>query len=168
MAMDGEMVPIKKWITYSGARPIEGPTEQGQWINDNGGFDRDLSILVLAKKVQFTNKVQPICLPNVENKDISNTVTFVSGWGNTKLRKSGNRIEDYGGSDIPKRSQMIVITKRNCSANYRYCQHCQKSTMICATANRKYNVTINEDACRGDSGGKIFDVFKTAVLCIEA
>ena len=148
------MVPIKKWITYKGARPNIGPIQHGNWSDDDGGVDRDISIIVLAWKVKFTAKVQSICLPQVVNKDISNTITYVSGWGHTKLRRSANKIVDYGGSDVPKRAKLIVISSRNCRADYFFCEHCRKSTMICAYANREYNVTVNEDACRGDSGGK--------------
>lgn len=44
----------------------------------------DIALLRLSKKVQFTDYIQPICLPvesSLRNKDLSGMSLDVAGWG---------------------------------------------------------------------------------------
>ena len=62
--LDNGVVEIKKWITHKDAKQLSGDLPQGKWLKEFGGVDTDISILVLSKKVQLNNKIQPACLPS--------------------------------------------------------------------------------------------------------
>ena len=157
-AGDGEKVRISKWITHEDARPLSGPGKHGQWSNDAGGVDRDISMLVLARSLQLTYHVFPVCLPTKPNQDYSEKAMYVSGWGYTQILRNPATgvVDQWTSSNVPKRVKIIGVSGRNCRRRYRAgCHHCKKRTMICGIGSKRYNTTINEDSCGGDSGGKI-------------
>ena len=68
----------------------------GFWKNKKNTADNDLAILKLASEVEFTNYVNPICLPP-KNKNFDSVEAQASGWGRT----SGSEFELKGSkSDI--------------------------------------------------------------------
>ena len=153
--IDGQLVSISQWFTHKDAVPSYGPKEQGHWDYPNtGSVDRDISIVILAKDVQFTKEIQPICLPLVDNQDYLNAVTFVSGWGVTKVLDVDGKKEYKEMSDVPQRVMQITMSEDKCNKlNMNECNYCGESTTLCAFGSKKFNETINEDSCGGDSGG---------------
>lgn len=48
--------------------------------------DYDFSIYELVEPLNFTNRVQPIALPDADTKILDGTMCRVSGWGNFLFR----------------------------------------------------------------------------------
>ena len=154
------MVEIKKWVTHKDAKQLKGDLPQGEWLFELGGVNNDISVLVLSKKVKLSHKIQPICLPSFGSfRQENNTDGFpyVSGWGSTKLINTTNGIMSWASSDVPKRVQLSLITESQCrrSMNQLNCKYCDKDSMLCAYGLNKYNATVMEDSCQGDSGGNL-------------
>ena len=133
------MVPIDEFII-----PPEAETKPKQ---------NDIALIVLGNPVLFSSHIQPICLPSLPDQDMTRQIFYVSGWGYTKLGKSSN---PYAYSRGPKRVGMISISEEECNKNHGIiqCYECGLPSIICAFGARRFNETINEDACQGDSGGK--------------
>ena len=85
-------------------------------------------------------------------------MAFVSGWGNTRMLKNFlNELDDDKSSDIPKRVTVKVVPhdEQICRKRgfYALCSHCAHEAIICTYGRNEFNSTLQEDACRGDSGG---------------
>ena len=152
------MVPIQKWINHKNAIDVSSNNKYGKWKTQV--LDWDYAILLLKMSVQFTTQIQPVCLPSKPDQDYSNKIATASGWGNTEVEKNDSTgIHTYQGiSDVPKHVKLQVVSEETCQQNYnnKMCRHCRKSTMVCAYGIEKFNETVVDDACVGDSGGKIY------------
>jgi secreted trypsin-like serine protease len=105
----------------------------------------DIGIIKLAKRVQMSDKVSTICLPNNENdaNSIYYKLVVLAGWG---------RI-DKGTQDILASSlQEAILEIKNgmypCNA-----RDYNSEIIYCAIDPNK---TEDSNACNGDSGGPIF------------
>ena len=88
-------------------------------------------------------------------------MAFVSGWGNTRMLKNFlNELDDDKSSDIPKTVTVKVVPhdEQICRKRgfYALCSHCAHEAIICTYGRNEFNSTLQEDACRGDSGGSCF------------
>ena len=144
------MVKINQIITHPKAYDMLRKKKYGSWIRDI--LDFDFSLFFLDRDVEFTNIVQPICLPTAENFDYSNEKSFASGWGVTKVMKRKNKLHYVGKSNVPKIAKLRVIPNDRCEGRYDLCEYCSKPTILCTYGNN-YNKTVVVDACAGDSGG---------------
>ena len=68
-------------------------------------------------------------------------------------------LTDGYSSDVPKKVTVRAIehNKYRCRANgfdYFMCGNCGLPSVICTYGTRRYNRTIVQDACSGDSGGE--------------
>lgn len=70
-AKDGQIVRIKKFIRHENYTLYPKP------------IDYDFALLELDEALNFTDKIQPIALPEVETKIKDGTMILVSGWGKT-------------------------------------------------------------------------------------
>jgi len=161
--MDGELVKIKKWVTNPRAHQLKGNAAQGQWKRALGGADNDISILVLARSVRLSHRVQPICMPSMSSSYGENNeggVIYVSGWGTTSLIDTPDGIQGARSSDVPKRVRLNLTSKRQCNRKRvgMNCGYCAKESMLCAYGTRLFNSTIIEDSCAGDSGGPLMQI----------
>ena len=152
--VNADIVPIEKLISHPDAVPHSGNKTQWYW-KGNGGVLNDLSLIVLARPVKISTHIQPICLPSIPDQEMSDMILYVSGWGDTKLRKAGQYGESYGVSPVPKRTSVTVVSEAECKRNHAAinCNECGYPGMICAYGTNKYNETVADDACIGDSGG---------------
>jgi len=101
-------------------------------------FSHDMSLLQLAQPVQFTDHIQPVCVPkNVDNLLVEGTPCFVTGWGATS----------EGGPVSNHLQQVIVpfLTPEHCMQEY---PNMIDDTMVCAGR-------AGVDSCQGDSGGPL-------------
>ena len=156
-----KIVPISEWRTHPGAKPHNGPKQHRMWSDNTGGVDSDYSILILGQQVQFTDNIQPVCLPSklLPNKDYALKEVWVSGWGYTHVGSNNGKVNYGKSSEFPKRVKLIVRDEATCRRNDKiHCEFCGRSTMLCAYGAGMYNATINTDSCQGDSGGNLFYV----------
>lgn len=51
---------------------------------NTSSFDSDIAILQMERPVKFGPKVQPACLPSLQNTDFSGKMGLIAGWGRQK------------------------------------------------------------------------------------
>ena len=99
-------------------------------------------------------QIQPICLPSYSNTNYNNINAFVSGWGTTQILKYTDGKAYYTeASDVLKNLKLVVDSEEKCRL---VIQDFDPRTMICAHSDVMFNKTIANDACSGDSGGKLY------------
>ena len=119
----------------------------------------DFSMLILNEKVEMTDFIHPILLPTKKDQDYEKELLYTSGWGTTKMLKdSEHGIVSRGSSDVPKQAKVEVVPHdatacREKGFNPQYCNYCEHEATICTYGVKKFNRTVVEDACQGDSGG---------------
>jgi secreted trypsin-like serine protease len=101
-------------------------------------FSHDMSLLRLTQPVQFTDHIQPVCLPaNVDDLMVEGKPCFVTGWGATSE-----------GGPVSNNLQQVIapfLTLAHCQQEY---PNMIDDTMICAGR-------VGIDSCQGDSGGPL-------------
>jgi len=114
----------------------------------------DITIIKLAKPIDFSSTVQPVCLPEVGEQVANNLEGTVAGWGLTK--ESGKAT-----SDILMQVGVPTVSHKDCVAYYkRAAIFIDENAMLCAGYKQG-----GQDSCQGDSGGPlIFKTDKTYVL----
>jgi len=105
------------------------------------GFYNDVAIFTLKQPVQFSQYIQPICLPTgrYSKEDFTHTLPLALGWGTTY----------YDGEEVPilRGVPLPVWTNRDCDAAY-----FQPITEVFLCAGYADG---GRDACQGDSGGPL-------------
>merc|ERR1712212_358917 len=153
-----KFIKIQRWITHPNAIDCQNDKPYGKWEEDILYYD--YSLLLLARKVKYTKNIRPIALPANSDQDYTGKFLFTSGWGNTKvLQGYGDKLVMRGPSNVPKKVTVraIVHNERRCFAKgYSMCEHCGRASVICTYGVGRYNRTVAQDACNGDSGGPLF------------
>ncbi|KAI5646895.1 trypsin domain-containing protein [Phthorimaea operculella] len=101
----------------------------------------DIAVLTLNQKLQFTEKVRPICLPD-ESMNFKNIPLTVAGWGKTRqgaMTSSRYLLE----------TKVTLVDGEKCRKSAIYRDNLVSDTMMCA-------YSLGKDACQGDSGGPLF------------
>jgi len=103
-------------------------------------FENDIAILKLSQDAQFTQSVQPACLP-IGDSDYNNVKATVAGWGTIY----------FGGptSQFLQEVNVGIWKNSDCATNYGKLNRKVLNTMLCAGDN------TGKDACQGDSGGPL-------------
>jgi len=112
---------------------------------DSSTTDNDYALLILEKSVEWTESVQPVCLPAKSSSAYENIEAIVSGWGTTS----------FGGqlSTTLQEVKVDTMTNGECTSDDTlYEPGVITSNMICA-AEKEGNG--GKDACQGDSGGPL-------------
>ncbi|TSK20091.1 Serine protease hepsin [Bagarius yarrelli] len=105
-------------------------------IDDNS---RDIAVLSLTKPLQFTDYIQPVCLPTYGQRLVDGQIGTVTGWGN---------VEYYGTqATILQEAHIPIISDAVCNAPDYY-DNQVTTTMFCAGYEKG-----GTDSCQGDSGG---------------
>ncbi|KAI8425101.1 hypothetical protein MSG28_006960 [Choristoneura fumiferana] len=124
-------VPIEEIIAHEGYDPYD----------DNQ--HNDLALLRLARAVQYSAWVKPICLPSTnalktamwEDYDLE-----VAGWGKTEYRSESN---------VKLKVRVPVVTTSECQLVYSRSNRRVINRQLCAGG------AAGHDSCRGDSGGPL-------------
>ncbi|XP_052748519.1 prostasin-like [Galleria mellonella] len=101
----------------------------------------DIAVLTLNKRLKFTDKVRPICLPS-EDMEFKDVPLTVAGWGKTRqgaLTSSRYLLE----------TKVQTVESVKCQKSSIYKENLVPDTMMCA-------YSLGKDACQGDSGGPLF------------
>ncbi|XP_036394618.1 serine protease hepsin isoform X1 [Megalops cyprinoides] len=122
---------VRTVVFHSSYLPFVDPN-----IDDNS---RDIAILALTTPLQFTDYIQPVCLPTYGQRLVEGKMGTVTGWGNT---------EYYGQPpDVLQEANVPIISDAVCNAPEYYDNQITTS-MFCAGYEKG-----GIDACQGDSGG---------------
>ncbi|XP_048880547.1 serine protease hepsin isoform X2 [Brienomyrus brachyistius] len=122
---------VQTVVFHSSYLPFVDPN-----VDDNS---RDIAVLALTSRLQFTEYIQPVCLPTYGQRLIDGQMGTVTGWGNT---------EYYGQpSDVLQEANVPIISDAICNAPDYYDNQITTS-MFCAGYEKG-----GTDACQGDSGG---------------
>ena len=149
-----------KGIIHPKAVDFQNNKAYGHWVQDILYYD--YSLLLLAESVKYTAKIQPICLPTKSNQGLVRSHVYTSGWGATKLRLNAeSRSEGVINSNVPIKITVEVIDYKTCENSYTLtgCKHCKQESVICTYGVNRFNSTVKEDACQGDSGGMLHTLF---------
>ncbi|XP_063635821.1 venom protease-like isoform X2 [Cydia splendana] len=109
-------------------------------------FTNDIGILVLSRNVQFTDLIQPICIPrsgDLRSRSYENYTPLIAGWGDTEFR----------GPSAPHLQvlQLPVVSNEFCAQAYSaYKAQVIDQRVLCAGFKKG-----GKDACQGDSGGPL-------------
>lgn len=104
----------------------------------------DIALLRLSQDVKFTDYIKPICLPTSDN--IASTL-WVAGWGKTENRSESN---------IKLKVSLPLSSRDKCERVYGAHGINLRSSQVCAGSEK------GKDTCRGDSGGPLMSVERTA------
>ena len=103
-------------------------------------LEHDIALIRLKQPLQFSETVQPICLPNDSLPDADNLVgqdVYVVGWGKTEHGKR---------SSIKQQASMPVVNQSKCGSDWKR----KIPSMVFCVGN-----VNGTDSCEGDSGGPI-------------
>ncbi|XP_047993674.1 uncharacterized protein LOC125232099 isoform X1 [Leguminivora glycinivorella] len=109
-------------------------------------FTNDIGILVLSRNVQFTNLIQPICIPrsgDLRSRSYEDYTPLIAGWGDTEFRgPSATHLQVL---------QLPVVSNDFCAQAYSaYKAQVIDQRVLCAGFKKG-----GKDACQGDSGGPL-------------
>ncbi|EDV99525.1 GH12397 [Drosophila grimshawi] len=107
----------------------------------NAKLLNDIALLRLQQPVNFSEFVQPICLPSSNDDDEYTYADYamdIAGWGNTEHTS-------FGGSPIKLRAVLNALSMANCRKNYPHIM----SSQLCAGGETMAGT------CHGDSGGPL-------------
>ena len=102
-------------------------------------LDNDIGLIQLEKKVQFTDYIKPVCLPNRSYRKVVSSPGkqgYVIGWGLTQ----------DGSPKILQELALPIVKTSDCRKAHQEVN--VTDNMFCAGRNRNFF-----DTCKGDSGG---------------
>ncbi|XP_048579095.1 uncharacterized protein LOC5509856 isoform X2 [Nematostella vectensis] len=104
-------------------------------------LDYDYALLKLTRPLNFTQYVQPVCLPDSDFP--AGTLCYVTGWGSTKYRgsPSPNYLQEVG---------LPLVNHSQCLATYLTASRKITPRMRCAGTEG-----VAKAVCSGDSGGPL-------------
>lgn len=102
-------------------------------------FDYDIALLELSEPLEFSNTIQPICLPSSSHVFPAGTSCWVTGWG--AMREGG------GAAQLLQKASVKIINDTVCNT---VTEGQVTSRMMCSGF-----LAGGVDACQGDSGGPL-------------
>ncbi|XP_040899744.1 suppressor of tumorigenicity 14 protein homolog [Toxotes jaculatrix] len=102
-------------------------------------FDYDIALLELSEPLEFTNTIQPICLPSSSHVFPAGMSCWVTGWG--ALREGGQTAQ------LLQKASVKIINDSVCNM---VTEGQVTSRMLCSGF-----LAGGVDACQGDSGGPL-------------
>uniref|UniRef100_A0A0N4ZXY5 limulus clotting factor C n=1 Tax=Parastrongyloides trichosuri TaxID=131310 RepID=A0A0N4ZXY5_PARTI len=107
----------------------------------------DIALIELVDNITFTEHVQPVCLPLIDNGIVEEpNSAWATGWGTTS--EEGNISKKLRQVKLP------FVNDETCDKEYPH--ELKTNVMICAG-------TKGEDTCQGDSGGPLVVQSKTGI-----
>ncbi|XP_048373588.1 serine protease 27-like isoform X2 [Sphaerodactylus townsendi] len=116
----------------------------------------DIALIQLSKKVQYSDLILPICLPDASLTFSPGKLCWVTGWGNLRYAVVYGVVisVDLPSPQTLQKLQVPIIDTKTCSELYRtnmglgLTPRVIRDDMICAGF-----AEGRRDACKGDSGG---------------
>ncbi|KAL1244987.1 Plasminogen [Trichinella spiralis] len=106
-------------------------------------MEYDVALIKLRRKIPFSNKVLPVCLPSFRNYyPPVNATAFVTGWGRTT--------NSYGSMRLQQVDVTIIEAKKCQSMYHSLFGTINTDLMFCAG-----HESGGKDSCQGDSGGPL-------------
>uniref|UniRef100_A0A3B3ZLF5 Uncharacterized protein n=1 Tax=Periophthalmus magnuspinnatus TaxID=409849 RepID=A0A3B3ZLF5_9GOBI len=102
-------------------------------------FDYDIALLELSEPLEFTNSIQPICLPSSSHVFTAGMSCWVTGWG--AMREGGRAAQ------LLQKASVKIINDSVCNT---VTEGQVTSRMMCSGF-----LSGGVDACQGDSGGPL-------------
>lgn len=127
-------VPVERTIPH----PSYDPGSKNQ-LND-------IALLRLARQIEYTDFVRPICLPldtNLRSATFDGISMDVAGWGKT---------ENLSASNLKLKAAVDGFTLNECQSVYSRQSIFLEDTQMCAGGME------GVDSCRGDSGGPLISL----------
>ena len=112
-------------------------------------YDYDVAIFTLSEKIQFNQRISPICLPAAK-KDYAGMSAIATGWGinmdgyNNSLRQHGNVSQP----EVLMDATVNIISNEDCEQKAREHKEEVYPHELCTL---EHGTT-----CQGDSGGPMF------------
>ncbi|CAG5107778.1 Oidioi.mRNA.OKI2018_I69.chr1.g3483.t1.cds [Oikopleura dioica] len=103
-------------------------------------LENDLCLIKLARELEYSDTVQPLCINDEEFDLESGSEAFIAGWGLVK--------EDGSASQFLKEARIPIVSNEECSVPYG--DDFKAETMFCAGYAQG-----GIDSCQGDSGGPL-------------
>ncbi|XP_057689681.1 suppressor of tumorigenicity 14 protein homolog [Corythoichthys intestinalis] len=136
------------WQTYSGMqdqfkhedvqrRPVKRIISHPDY--NQMTFDYDIALLELSEPLEFSNTIQPICLPAPSHVFPAGMSCWVTGWG--ALREGGQKAQ------LLQKASVKIINDSVCNV---VTEGQVTSRMLCSGF-----LSGGVDACQGDSGGPL-------------
>ncbi|CAI9576912.1 unnamed protein product [Staurois parvus] len=104
-------------------------------------FDYDVALLKLKKKINLTDTVKILALPENCKEPVEGTVCEVAGWGSTTNLNNKP-------SDRLMEANVTILDRKSCSERWKG-RHNITENMICTSEKTK------TETCKGDSGGPL-------------
>ncbi|TNN02445.1 hypothetical protein fugu_009932 [Takifugu bimaculatus] len=102
-------------------------------------YDYDVALLELSEPLEFTNTIQPICLPDSSHMFPAGMFCWVTGWG--AMREGGQKAQ------LLQKASVKIINDTVCNV---VTEGQVTSRMLCSGF-----LSGGVDACQGDSGGPL-------------
>merc|ERR1712243_97920 len=94
MGMDGQFFMIEKIIMHPGY---------------NAELGNDVALIKVRRDIEFSKKVQPVCLAKDKKKDYTGKMATVTGWGGTKGYNPGQKAPEQPAQYIMKETKVKVL-----------------------------------------------------------
>lgn len=116
------------------------------WDFNNEKFDADISVVVLVDRVEFSDQVQRVCLPQLDFTEVSGQGTVV-GWG-----KSETSLSHFGDhSSTPIELVIPAINSSHCYTTFYKLAIVSSNRMFCGGFEDQ-----EKAPCLGDSGSGFY------------
>lgn len=145
----------------SQASDVERVEIHPDWDSERRSYDADIAVLVLKNLVILSDFIQPICLPEFSNQDLSGR-GIISGWGRSEKRTSNfdssnllNFLLEFTPFNFkqsqPKKLTIPIINSTFCYKTFPILKELSSNQMFCGGY-------INEGKvpCMGDLGGGFY------------
>lgn len=114
-------------------------------------FEHDLCLIKLSKNVTFTDKIQPVKLPEPTDDSFVGELAIASGWGLLHT-------DDFKVAEELQYAELVVIEQKVCERVFG--TFIVRDTTICAEGKQFQSV------CNGDSGGPLVHKLKRILIGI--
>lgn len=107
----------------------------------------DIALVNLDEEIQWSDRIQPACLPNPDKDSFAGLLATAAGWGWTdEVKNGGKRANTLQKVDVP------ILANAECQQWYK---DEKKSLTIVSTALCAGLENGGKDSCQGDSGGPL-------------
>ncbi|XP_046463281.1 trypsin II-P29-like [Daphnia pulex] len=107
----------------------------------------DIALISFDRAVEWSDRIQPVCLPNPDKDPFAGFLATAAGWGWTdEVKNGGKRANTLQKVDVP------ILANKDCQQWYK---DEKKSLIIVDSALCAGLEQGGKDSCQGDSGGPL-------------